>query len=159
MSRRSAASRASGCGLQQEVIRAQESALQELSTPIVPIADGALAVPLIGSLDRARMQQIVSTLLQRISDSNATIVILDLTGVRQVETATMDALLHATQAIRLLGVEAVLTGIQPDMAQTIVGLDIPLQQVTTLQTLQRGIEYALAKLRRARPGRQARPGR
>jgi rsbT co-antagonist protein RsbR len=139
--------------LQQEVIRAQEFALQELSTPIVPIADGALAVPLIGSLDRERMAQIITRLLHRVAESRAEIVILDLTGVRQVETTTMDSMIQATQAIRLLGVEPVLTGIQPELAQTMVGLDIPLQRITTLQTLQRGIEYALAKLRTHKPAR------
>lgn len=139
--------------LQQEVIRAQEFALQELSTPIVPIADGALAVPLIGSLDRERMGQVTTRLLQRVAESHAEIVILDLTGVRQVETSTMDSPIQVTRAIRLLGVEPVLTGIQPELAQTLVSLDIPLAQITTLQTLQRGIEYALAKLRGRKPHR------
>lgn len=134
--------------LQQEMIRAQEFTLLEMATPVVPIADGALAVPLIGTLAGERMQQIVATLLGRISGRRVKIVILDLTGVRQVDTASMHALLQATRAIRLLGVQAVLTGIQSDMAQIMVGLDIPLQQVTILQTLQHGIEYALARLRK-----------
>jgi rsbT co-antagonist protein RsbR len=110
-------------------------------------------VPLIGSLDRERMAQIITRLLHRVAESRAEIVILDLTGVRQVETTTMDSMIQATQAIRLLGVEPVLTGIQPELAQTMVGLDIPLQRITTLQTLQRGIEYALAKLRTHKPAR------
>ncbi|MCY1059525.1 PAS domain-containing protein [Nannocystis sp. SCPEA4] len=136
--------------LQQEVIQAQRTALLELSTPIVPIADGVLAVPLIGAIDHERNQQIANALLERVAATRTRVVILDLTGVRHVEPEIVDALLQTVRAVRLLGTEAVVTGISPDVASMLAGLDAPLRQLTVRQTLQHGVEHALTRTRARR---------
>jgi rsbT co-antagonist protein RsbR len=131
--------------LQEAVIQAQSNALRELSTPLMPIADGVLVMPLIGTIDNLRAEQLVDVLLDGVAQHRASIAILDVTGLRHVDTQVMNALIQATLAVRMLGAEAVLTGVQPQMAQTLVGLDLPLDQLTTLRTLQSGIEYALRR--------------
>ena len=136
--------------LQQEVITAQRSALLELSTPIIPIAEGVLAVPLIGAIDHERNQQIASALLQRVSATRTAVVILDLTGVRHIESEIVDALMQTVRAMRLLGTEAVVTGISPDMASMMADLDAPLRQLTIRQTLQHGVAHALTRVRARR---------
>ncbi|MDC0716547.1 PAS domain-containing protein [Nannocystis bainbridge] len=138
--------------LQEEVIHAQRSALLELSTPIVPIVDGVLAVPLIGAIDRERNQQIAVAVLQHVAATRAAVVILDLTGVRHVEADIVDALMQTVRAMGMLGAEAVLTGISPDLAAMMADLDEPLRHITVRQTLQHGIGHALTKLRERRTG-------
>lgn len=138
--------------LQEEVIRAQRSALLELSTPIIPIADGVLAVPLIGAIDHERNQQIAGAVLERITATRAAAVILDLTGVREIEPEIVDALMQTVRAMRMLGAEAVLTGISPEVAKMMADLDAPLRQLTVRQTLQHGIGHALARIRERKTG-------
>lgn len=133
--------------LDEDLIKAQQFALQELSTPLIPIAAGAVAMPLIGTIDRDRMQQIVGALLDGVTRHRARIAILDLTGLRRVEAAIMRELILGVQAARLLGAEVVLTGVQPRMAATLLDMGVPLDQITALQTLQSGIAYALRRLR------------
>lgn len=144
-------------GLQEEMIRAQEDALRELSTPLIPIADGVVAMPLIGTIDSTRAAQLVEVLLSGVSQHRAHIAIIDVTGLRYVDTNIMNALLQAAQAVRLLGAEAVLTGLHPHMAQTMVKLNLEPDQLRTLRTLQSGIEYALtSRARRFGPRTGAR---
>jgi rsbT co-antagonist protein RsbR len=137
--------------LQQAVIAAQEAALAELEAPIVPIAGRALACPLVGTLDPRRMARLTEALLDRIDAGDARVVVLDLTGVRDVETAISSGLIAVVAAIHLLGVETVLTGIQPAVARTLVQQGVQLRHITILQTLQHGIEYALARLQPSTP--------
>ncbi|GAA5526532.1 PAS domain S-box protein [Herpetosiphon gulosus] len=129
--------------MQSQIIEAQAAALRELSTPLIPINDRTVIMPLIGSIDSARATQIVESLLQGVSQMNAGVVILDLTGVPVVDTQVASALLQAARAVRLLGAEVVLTGIRPEIAQTLVSLGISLGDVVTLSNLQSGIERAL----------------
>ena len=129
--------------MQGQIIEAQAAALRELSTPLIPINDRTVIMPLIGSIDSARATQIVESLLQGVSQMNAGVVILDLTGVPVVDTQVASALLQAARAVRLLGAEVVLTGIRPEIAQTLVSLGISLGDVVTLSNLQSGIERAL----------------
>ncbi|MFV9507165.1 MAG: PAS domain S-box protein [Oscillochloridaceae bacterium umkhey_bin13] len=131
--------------LQNQVIAAQAAALRELSTPLMPIADGVVALPLIGSIDSARAQQIVETLLTGVVERRAATVILDITGVPVVDTQVANVLLQATQATKLLGARVVLTGIRPEVAQTLVGLGIDLSGIITLASLQHGIAWALRR--------------
>jgi PAS domain S-box-containing protein len=131
--------------IQQEIIAAQQAALRELSTPLIPIMDGVVAMPLIGAIDSARAQQIMETLLEGIGSQHAGIAILDITGVRVVDTQVANALIRTAQAAQLLGARVVLTGITPEVAQTLVQLGIDLSAVTTRSTLQSGIAYALAQ--------------
>jgi rsbT co-antagonist protein RsbR len=129
--------------LQQQVIEAQRAALRELSTPLVPIADGVLAMPLVGTIDSIRAREIMESLLQGIAGQRAHTAILDITGVRVVDTQVADALVSAARAARLLGAEVVLTGISAAVAQTLVSLETNLGDIVTLGTLQSGIAYAL----------------
>ena len=131
--------------MQQELIAAQQSALRELSTPLIPILDGVVAMPLIGAIDSARAQQIMETLLEGIGEKRASIAILDITGVRVVDTQVANALIRTAQAAQLLGARVILTGITPEVAQTLVQLGVDLSSVTTRSTLQSGIAYALTQ--------------
>jgi rsbT co-antagonist protein RsbR len=129
--------------LQQQVIEAQRDALRELSTPLMPIADGVLAMPLIGTIDSGRAQQVLETLLEGVATHQAQVAILDITGVQVIDTQVADALIRAARAVKLLGAQAVLTGIQPRIAQTLVHLGVDLSSIVTRSSLQSGIAYAL----------------
>ncbi len=127
----------------RKIIDAQSQALRELSTPIVPVSDEIIAMPLTGSIDTARAQQIMEALLTAISHYQAEVVIIDITGVPVVDTGVANHLLQTAQAARLLGARVVLTGIAPEVAQTIVSLEVDLSSLVTRSDLQSGIEYAL----------------
>jgi anti-anti-sigma regulatory factor len=110
--------------LQEQVIAMQAAALAELSTPLIPVSESTLVMPLIGAVDSRRVQQMMGVLLSGVAESNATSVILDITGVPVVDTQVADALFRAAQAVKLLGAQVILTGIRPEVAQTLVGLGI-----------------------------------
>lgn len=129
--------------MQAEIIDAQERALRELSTPLVPISDRAVALPLIGTIDQRRANLIIETLLEGVSARGAEIVIVDITGVATVDTFVADALIRAARAVRLLGTQVVLTGISPEVAQTLVSLGADLSIFETRATLQDGIALAM----------------
>lgn len=129
--------------LQEEIIAVQAATLTELSTPLIPISAKIVAMPLIGSIDAARAQRIIDTLLQGISETRASTAILDITGVAVVDSGVADALLQAARAVRLLGAEVILTGIRPDVAQTLVNLGTNLEGIVTRATLQSGIAFAM----------------
>jgi len=129
--------------LQAQVITAQQRALRELSTPLLPIADGVLVMPLIGTVDSERAQLVLETLLEGVALHQAELAILDITGVQVIDTQIANVLIRAAQAVKLLGAQVVLTGIQPLIAQTLVHLDIDLGTMITRSTLQAGITYAL----------------
>jgi rsbT co-antagonist protein RsbR len=124
---------------QEEVIRAQKLALEELSTPLIPISDKIVIMPLIGSMDTRRAQQVMDTLLHGISATKATNVIIDITGVTVVDTQVANAFVRAAQAVRLLGAEVMITGIRPEVAQTLIGLGVDLSGIATSSSLQSGI--------------------
>jgi PAS domain S-box-containing protein len=130
--------------VQEEVIRAQSATLRELSTPLLKISDSTLVMPLVGTIDSARAQQVMESLLEGIAEERATSVIMDITGVSVVDTQVANALLSAAQAARLLGTQVILSGIRPEIAQTIVGLGVDLSGLSTASSLQRGISRALA---------------
>lgn len=129
---------------QAAIIQVQRETLRELSTPLIPISDRVMIMPLIGTIDAPRAEQIMHTLLTGIAQHRARIAILDITGVLVVDTQVANGLIQAAQAVRLLGAEVVLTGIRPEIAQTLVGLGVDLQGIVTESSLQRGIMYALA---------------
>ncbi len=135
--------------LQAEIIAIQAATLAELSTPLIPINEDIVAMPLIGAIDDARAQRIMETLLAGIRETRATTAILDVTGVAVVDTRVADALLLATRAARMLGARVILTGIRPEVAQTLVSLGANLEGIITRGTLQSGIAFALE---RGRPG-------
>lgn len=131
--------------LQEEMIRMQELALRELSTPLLAVSDHVVVMPLVGAIDSRRAQQVIETLLEGITTYAADIAILDITGVTVVDTQVANALLRAAQAVRLLGARVVLTGIRPEIAQTLVGLGADLSEVITRSSLQSGIAYAISR--------------
>lgn len=126
-------------------IAAQASQLRETSTPIIPIYEGIFVLPLVGSMDSHRAAQVIEMLLQRVSDTRAAVVIIDITGVPVVDTGVAHYLLQASRAVRLLGAEVILVGIGPDIAQTIVQLGIDLSDIVTQADLRLGMTYALAR--------------
>jgi rsbT co-antagonist protein RsbR len=137
---RSAAERAT---LQEQIIATQQAAIHELSTPLLPLANKVLALPLIGTIDSTRAQQVIESLLQGVAIHQAAIAIIDITGVHVVDTQVANALVHAAQAVKLLGAQVVLTGIRPEVAQTLVSLSANLSDLVTRGTLQDGIAYAM----------------
>lgn len=131
--------------LQEQVIQAQQAILRELSTPLLPIAAGVVAIPLIGAIDSTRAQQVMETLLEGINRYRATVAIIDITGVKVVDTQVAGALIRAAQAANLLGAQVVLTGIGPEIAQTLVHIGVEFYDLVTKATLQEGIAYALSR--------------
>lgn len=129
---------------QEQLIQAQEAALRELSTPLIPLDEGVVAMPLIGAIDSVRAQQVIETLLEGVSVHHARVAILDITGVSVVDTQVANGLIRAAQAVKLLGAQVVLTGIRPEVAQTLVGLGVELTGIATRSSLRAGIQYALA---------------
>lgn len=129
---------------QQELLRVQESALMELSTPLIPITDRVVVMPLVGQLDSARAEQVMITLLEGVERTRARVAILDITGVPAVDAVTADALVRATRAAQLLGARVILTGVRPDVAAALMRLGVDLGGITTRGTLQDGIRYARA---------------
>ena len=127
----------------EEVITRQQQELLELSTPVVKLWDGILALPMIGTLDSARTQVVMESLLQRIVETGAEIAIIDITGVPTVDTLTAQHLLKTVTAARLMGADCIISGIRPQIAQTIVHLGVDLGAVITKATLADAFRRAL----------------
>jgi rsbT co-antagonist protein RsbR len=129
----------------EEVILRQQREMMELSTPVVELWEGVLALPLIGTLDSGRTQVVMENLLTRIVETGAGIAILDITGVPTVDTLVAQHLLKTVAAARLMGAECIISGIRPQIAQTIVHLGVDLQGVITKATLADAFEVALTR--------------
>jgi rsbT co-antagonist protein RsbR len=127
------------------VIVRQQQEMMELSTPVVTLWQGVLALPLIGTLDSARTQIVMESLLQRIVDTGSSIAILDITGVPTVDTLVAQHLLKTVAAARLMGADCIISGIRPQIAQTIVHLGVDLNAVTTKATLADAFAIALKR--------------
>lgn len=131
----------------EEVILRQQEELLELSTPVVKLWDGVLALPIIGTLDSARTQTVMESLLQKIVETGSEVAIIDITGVPTVDTLTAQHLLKTVSAARLMGADCIISGIRPQIAQTIVYLGVDLQDVVTKSSL--ADAFALALQRRS----------
>jgi rsbT co-antagonist protein RsbR len=129
----------------EQVIARQQKELLDLSTPVIKLWEGILAVPLIGTLDSERTQTVMGTLLEAIVSSNATVAIIDITGVPTVDTMVAQHLLKTVAAARLMGAECIISGIRPQIAQTIVHLGVDLGDVKTKSTLADALRIALSK--------------
>jgi rsbT co-antagonist protein RsbR len=123
----------------EATVDAQATLLQELSTPVIPITDQVLVLPLVGAIDSRRAQQVLAAVLDQLAASHAQIVFLDITGVPIIDTQVAHALIQTSQAVQLLGARLVLTGIRPEVAQALVGLGVELGAIVTYSTLQRGL--------------------
>ncbi|MDC6383077.1 STAS domain-containing protein [Pseudomonas graminis] len=130
----------------EAVIKRQQEELLELSTPVVKLWDGVLALPMIGTLDSQRTQVVMESLLQRIVDTGAEIAIIDITGVPTVDTLVAQHLLKTVTAIRLMGADCIISGVRPQIAQTIVHLGLDLQGVVTKANLADALALALRRL-------------
>jgi len=129
----------------EEVIRRQQEEMLELSTPVVQIWEGILALPLIGTLDSARTSVMMETLLQKIVETRSELAIIDITGVPTVDTLVAQHLLKTVAAARLMGADCLISGIRPQIAQTMVHLQIDLSEVTTKATLAEALRFALKR--------------
>jgi len=131
--------------VREDIIRRQQEELLELSTPVVKLWEGVLAVPMIGVLDSSRTQMVMEALLTRIVETGSELAIIDITGVPTVDTLVAQHLLKTVTAIRLMGADCIISGIRPQIAQTIVHLGIDLQGVSTKATLADALSLALQK--------------
>ncbi|MCK9688399.1 STAS domain-containing protein [Scleromatobacter humisilvae] len=129
----------------EEVINRQQQELLELSTPVVKLWEGVLAVPMIGTLDSSRTQLVMESLLTRIVETGSELAIIDITGVPTVDTLVAQHLLKTVTAIRLMGADCIISGIRPQIAQTIVHLGIDLQGITTKASLADALSLAMKK--------------
>jgi rsbT co-antagonist protein RsbR len=129
----------------EAVVQRQQTELLELSTPVVKLWDGVLALPLIGTLDSARTQVVMESLLKAIVDTNSETAILDITGVPTVDTLVAQHLIRTVTAIRLMGADCIISGVRPQIAQTIVHLGIDLTGITTKATLADALSLALKR--------------
>jgi rsbT co-antagonist protein RsbR len=129
----------------EEVIMRQQEELMELSTPVVKLWDGILALPIIGTLDSARTQVVMESLLQKIVETGSEVAIIDITGVPTVDTLTAQHLLKTVTAARLMGADCILSGIRPQIAQTIVYLGVDLADMVTKASLADAFALALKR--------------
>lgn len=130
----------------EAIISQQQAEMLELSTPVVKLWDGVLALPLIGTLDSNRTQIVMETLLQRIVETNSEVAIIDITGVPTVDTLVAQHLMKTVSAARLMGVECIISGVRPQIAQTIVHLGVALGEVPTKSTLAAAFKLALRRV-------------
>jgi len=133
----------------EEIIHQQRADMMELSTPVIKVWDKILTLPIIGTLDSRRAQMMMEALLQRVVDTGSTIAILDITGVRTMDTLVANHLIKTVTAARLMGARCILTGVSPAIAQTMVQLGIDLTQITTRAQMSDGIRLALEMSGRA----------
>jgi rsbT co-antagonist protein RsbR len=129
----------------EETIRRQQEEMLELSTPVVKLWEGILALPLIGTLDSARTQVVMESLLEAIVQTNSRVAIIDITGVPTVDTVVAQHLLKTVTAARLMGADCIISGVRPQIAQTIVHLGINLLDITTKATLSDAFSIALQR--------------
>jgi rsbT co-antagonist protein RsbR len=130
----------------EEVILRQTDEIAEISTPVIRVWDGILALPIIGTLDSARTQVVMENLLQEIVESGSSIAILDISGVPAVDSLVAQHLIKTVSATRLMGAECIISGIRPEIAQTVVHLGIDLSQIVTKSTLASALKTAFAML-------------
>lgn len=139
------------CELEQseQELRIQQDellgALTALSTPLIPISDSVVVMPIIGLLSEQRLEQVIETLLTGISKNHARVAILDITGMSELDTQVAIGIVNAARAAQLLGAEVILTGISPEVARALVALDVNLGSIVTQGALQDGIAFARAR--------------
>ncbi|HEX8710002.1 MAG TPA: STAS domain-containing protein [Pyrinomonadaceae bacterium] len=127
----------------EEIIRQQREDMMEISTPVIKVWDKILTLPIIGTLDSRRAQLMMEALLQKVVETGSTITILDITGVKTMDTLVANHLIKTVTAARLMGARCILTGVSPAIAQTMVQLGIDLTQITTRAQMSDGIKLAL----------------
>jgi rsbT co-antagonist protein RsbR len=129
----------------EKKIESQREELIELSTPVIDVWDGVLTVPILGSLDSERASRVSEALLTQIVESRATTAIIDISGISAVDSAVADRLIRTAKAVRLVGAEAILTGVGVEIAQTIADLGIDMEGLRTMSTLKDGLRYVISR--------------
>lgn len=132
--------------IRADALQAQRDTIESLSTPLVPLFDGVVLVPLIGTIDVERAVRIAETVLMGITQRHAYVLIVDLTGISGMDFPVVREILRMVQAARLLGAETVIVGVNPEMAQSMIALDFPVADVMALADLQVAIDYALTRI-------------
>ncbi len=135
-----------------DLIEQQRRSIEELSTPIIKIWERVLVLPLIGAIDTRRSQRLTESLLTDVAATQTRVAILDITGVPTVDSAVANHLIKTVTAVKLLGAECVITGIRPDVAQTIIHLGVDLSDVETLANLSEGLKWAFNRLDQSEAG-------
>lgn len=130
----------------EKTIHAQQDELRETATPITEIWDGVLTLPIIGTLDSSRTMLVMESLLNRIASDKANVVVMDITGVRRIDSQVSHHLIQMMRAIQLMGADAILTGIRPEIARALTSLNIDLGSVTTRASLADGLKEAFRRL-------------
>jgi len=130
-----------------ETIEKQRAAIRELSTPIMEVWDGVLCLPVVGVMDTVRSVEMTNSLLQSVVDKKTRCIIIDITGIDVMDTRTVDHFMRMARAVRLLGSQCVLTGINPHIAQTVVQMGIDLSNIVTHRTLHEALQQYVAKSR------------
>jgi len=133
-------------GEREKTLKAQEAELRETSTPITEIWDGVLTLPIIGTLDSSRTMLVMEALLNRIAKDHARAVVMDLTGVKNIDSQVSHHLIQMVRAVQLMGSDAIITGIHPEIARALVSLNIDLTGVTTRASLSDGLKEAFARM-------------
>ncbi len=128
----------------EKKLEAQREELIELSTPVIDVWDGVLTVPILGSLDSERASRVSEALLTQIVEKRAAIAIIDISGISAVDSAVADRLIRTAKAVRLVGAEAILTGVGVEIAQTIADLGIDMEGLKTMSTLKDGLRYVIS---------------
>lgn len=130
----------------ESMLKAQEAELRETSTPITEIWDGVLTLPIIGTLDSSRTMLVMEALLNRIAKDHARAVVMDLTGVKNIDSQVSHHLIQMVRAVQLMGSDAIITGIHPEIARALVSLNIDLNGVTTRASLSDGLKEAFMRM-------------
>lgn len=143
----------------ERVIRQQAEALRELSTPVLPVRERLLVLPIIGVLDNERAQQLTEQLLGAIREHRAKVVVMDITGAPEVDSAVANHLVQTVDASRLMGASVIITGVSPRIAQTLVTLGVDLSKMHTVGDLQGGLEEGEQMLAATSSGRGGAEGR
>ncbi|NLI97734.1 STAS domain-containing protein [bacterium] len=141
------------------LVKQQQLAILELSTPNIKVWDGVLVIPIIGTLDTRRSQRLTEELLTKLGTTQSRVAIIDITGVPTVDSAVANHILKTVSAVELLGAKCVITGIRPEVAQTIVHLGVDLSSVETLSNLAEGLKWTLAHLNLEIKNKSARDSR
>ncbi|PCC72964.1 anti-anti-sigma factor [Nannocystis exedens] len=144
--------------LAENQLAEQSQRLMDLSTPMIPINDRVVVLPLVGAIDAKRADQMLSTLLCGPAQNRAQVATLDITGVSTIDSHVAAVLVNAARAVQLLGAEVVLTGMRPEVATTLVGLNIDLGNIVTRANLRSGVAYATSQEQRGPVLIVARPG-
>ncbi len=129
--------------LYEELMRMQDAAMAELSTPLIPVADRVLVLPLIGAIDDARAQRVLETVLTGVTTQRARCVIIDVSGIPRFHATNAKLLFRLSRSVHLLGAEMIITGLGAAAAQALVGLNLDLRELTTCSELRAGVELAL----------------